>query len=84
MIFKAILGLVFVISLLYITLKIMQKYLKPSYKINNKDIINITGIAYIDESTKIISASHGPAKYVFVVGKGTSLLLDKYENYEEK
>ncbi|MGV2433208.1 MAG UNVERIFIED_CONTAM: hypothetical protein LVQ98_08175 [Rickettsiaceae bacterium] len=81
---KAVLGLIFVIALLYIMLKIMQKYLKPSYKINDKDIINITGIAYIDESTKIISASHGPSKYVFVVGKGTSLLLDKYENHKEK
>ncbi len=84
LIFKAALGLAFVIGLLYLILKIVQKYGKMGmYKINNSDKINITGVAYIDDSTKIICAVHGPSKYVFVLGRNTSLLLDKYENYEK-
>jgi len=84
-IIKAVAGLAFVIGLLYLILKLVQKYGKSSiYKINNSDKINITGISYIDDSTKIICAVHGPSKYVFVVGRNTSLLLDKYENYEKQ
>jgi hypothetical protein len=85
MVLQAIFGLAFVLALLYIILKIMQKYLKTTvFKGTGKDKINITGITYIDDSTKIVSAIHGPAKYVFVVGRNSSLLLDKYENYEKK
>lgn len=85
LIIKALAGLAFVISLLYLILKIVQKYGKTGiYKINNSDKINVTGVAYIDDATKIICANHGPSKYVFVIGKNTSLLLDKYENYEKQ
>lgn len=83
-ILETILGLVFVLGLLYLTLRIMQKYLKTGiYKGKQKDKIDITGISYIDDSTKIVCAIHGPCKYVFLVGRNSSLLLDKYENYEK-
>jgi len=83
-ILKAILGLAFVIFLLYFILKIVQKFTKHgNSNSNNPDRINITSVAYIDDTSKIICASCGPAKYVFVIGKNTSLLLDKYENYEK-
>lgn len=85
MILQAIFGLAFVLALLYIILKIMQKYLKSAvFKGSGTDKINITGITYIDDSTKIVAATHGPSKYVFVVGRNSGLLLDKYDNYEKK
>lgn len=85
LIIKALAGLAFVLLLLYLILKIVQKYGKMGmYKINNSDKINITGVSYIDDSTKVICAVHGPSKYVFVVGRNTSLLLDKYENHEKQ
>ena len=79
---QAVLGLVFVLFLLYLILKIVQKYGKNSIVGSNSDRARITGITYIDDSTKIISAIHGPSKYLFVIGKHTSLLLDKYDNKE--
>ncbi|MEY3197035.1 MAG: hypothetical protein RLZZ59_403 [Pseudomonadota bacterium] len=82
-IFQAIFGLVFVIGLLYLILKIVQKYGKSTILGGaNKDKATIMGVTYIDEGTKIVSAIHGPSKYLFVVGKNTSLLLDKYDNKE--
>ncbi len=82
-ILKAILGLAFVILLLYFILKIMQKYTRyGNSNANNPDKIRITSVAYIDDSSKIICATCGPSKYVFLLGKNSSLLLDKYENNE--
>lgn len=83
-IFQAMLGLIFVIGLLYLSLKLLQRYYKTGITKNGKkDKIDITGISYIDDSTKVVSIVHGPCKYLFVVGKNSSLLLDKYENYEK-
>lgn len=83
-ILQAILGLAFVIGLLYLFLKLLQRYYKTGItKINQKDKIDITGISYIDDSTKVVSVVHGTCKYLFVVGRNSTLLLDKYENYEK-
>lgn len=83
-IIQAILGLTLVIGILYLFLKLLQKYYKTGITASTKrDKIDITGISYIDDSTKIVSVVHGPCKYLFVVGKNSSLLLDKYENYEK-
>lgn len=83
MIMQAILGLGLVIFLLYLILKVVQKYGKGSIMGGaSSDRARITGITYIDDGTKIISAIHGPSKYLFVIGKNTSLLLDKYDNKE--
>jgi|GEM_PF-2153363 len=83
-ILQGILGLLFVIGLLYICLKLLQKYTKYGVnKFKQKDKMDITGITYIDDSTKVVSLVHGPCKYLFVVGKNSNLLLDKYENYEK-
>lgn len=83
-IIQAILGLAFVIGLLYGMLKLLQRYYKTGItKMAGKDKIDITGISYIDDSTKVVSVIHGPCKYLFVVGRNSSLLLDKYENYEK-
>lgn len=80
---QAILGLIFVILILYLIFKLIQKYGKGSIiNGNSSDRAKIIGVTYIDESTKIISATHGPMRYLFVIGKNTSLLLDKYENKE--
>jgi len=80
---QAILGLGFVIFLLYFILKLVQKYGKGSILSGaNSDRARIMGVTYIDDSTKIVSAVHGPSKYLFVIGKHTSLLLDKYDNKE--
>lgn len=80
---KAILGLAFVIFLLYFILKLVQKYGRGAMMSGSSaDRAKITGVTYVDDSTKIVSAVHGPSKYLFVVGKHTSLLLDKYENKE--
>jgi hypothetical protein len=82
-ILQAILGLFFVILLFYFCLKLVQKYGKASMlNTSNVDKAQIVGITYIDESTKIVSAIHGPSKYLLLVGKQTSLLLDKYDNKE--
>ena len=63
-------------------LKLLQRYYKTGItKMGGKDKIDITGISYIDDSTKVVSVAHGPCKYLFVVGRNSSLLLDKYENY---
>jgi len=75
--------LAFVVLLLYCILKIIQKCGKIGlYKISNKDKINITGITYIDDSTKIVCAEHGASKYVILIGRNTNLLLDKYGSQE--
>ena len=80
---QAIFGLALVIGLLYFILKLVQKYGKGVIVGGvNSDRAKITGVTYIDDSTKIVSATHGPSKYLFVIGKQTSLLLDKYENRE--
>ena len=81
-IIQAIFALGLVISLLYLILKLVQKYGKGSIVGASADRARITGVTYIDDSTKIISAIHGPSKYLFVIGKHTSLLLDKYDNKE--
>ncbi len=82
---QAILGLAFVIFLLYFIMKLVQKYgAAGKYSISNADRIRVTSVAYIDDSTKVVCVAHGPSKYVFVVGKNSSLLLDKYENYEKE
>lgn len=83
MIIQAIMGLALVIFLLYFILKLVQKYGKGAIMGGlNSDKARITGITYIDDGTKIVSAIHGPSKYLFVIGKNTSLLLDKYDNKE--
>jgi hypothetical protein len=81
-IIQTIFALGFVIFLLYLILKLVQKYGKGSMIGSSADRAHVTGVTYIDDSTKIISAIHGPSKYLFVIGKHTSLLLDKYENKE--
>lgn len=79
---QAILALGFVIFLLYAILKLVQKYGKNTIMAGGKDKATVAGVTYIDDSTKIVSVVHGPSKYLFVIGKHTSLLLDKYENKE--
>ncbi len=81
-IIQAIFALGFVIFLLYFILKLVQKYGKGPIVGASGDRAIITGVTYIDDSTKIVSAIHGPSKYLFVIGKQTSLLLDKYDNKE--
>ncbi|MFK7973761.1 MAG: hypothetical protein AB8B66_02710 [Rickettsiaceae bacterium] len=83
-IFKALLALGVVFTIMYVGLKIIQRYTQfgTGIKANNKTIgLVIENIVYIDENTKIVSISNKNGfHYVISVGRNHSFLIDKYES----
>jgi hypothetical protein len=76
---KAIFGLLFVLGLFYVSMKLLQKYTKIGQVTGATCGIKLDGTVYVDDSTKIVSMTHGSMGYLLLVGKSGNLLLDKYE-----
>jgi flagellar biogenesis protein FliO len=83
-IIKVIFSLLLVIALMYIILKMIQKYSNFGNKLNAfKDGIKITGTTYIDEHTKIINLQRPGYNYILAVNKNNTTIIDKYEFDEQ-
>jgi hypothetical protein len=77
---KVILSLIFVIAIMYLTLKMMQKYTKfGQCQGSSLTSIKVENITYIDENNKIVHISQNKANYVLAINKNNILLIDKYE-----
>jgi len=88
-IFKALLSLGAVFAVMYVVLKIIQRYsnIGTGAKGNSRgSSLKIENIVYIDEGTKIVNISNkSGSNYVIAVAKNNSFLVDKYEiDKEEK
>jgi len=78
---KVVLSLLLVIALMYIILKVVQKYSKFSFRINaGVSGVKIAGILYIDENTKIVSLQRAQTNYILAVNKTNITVIDKYES----
>ena len=81
---KSLGSLVLVIGLLYVSLKLIQRYTKfgsYSYAHGIKpSSISIKSIAYIDPGSKLVNFECNNKNYIVLIGKNTNILLDKYEN----
>lgn len=78
---KTLFALGFVLSILFIMLKLLQKYTRFGLrsKLAGKDGLKIENIVYIDEATKIINISNSTGfNYIVAIGKQNSFLIDKY------
>ncbi len=81
-IFKALLALSVVFLVMYIILKLVQKYTKFGYgrNINSFNSLKIENIVYIDENSKIINISNNNGfTYIVSINKNNSFLIDKYK-----
>lgn len=81
-IFKAIISLIFVVGILYLSLKIIQKYTNLGYRLNNKQAdsngLKLENIVYIDESTKVATISAADnRKYILAIGQNNLTVVDK-------
>lgn len=80
---KSLLSLAAILGLLYLFLKLVQRYSK--FGTNNiaglakEHAITINSIAYIDASTKVINFKCGNKIYLVLLGKN-NLVIDSYEN----
>lgn len=89
-IFKAIISLSIVVGILYIILKLIQKYTSFGYKIHSKlansDGLKLENIVYIDESTKVvtISAHNSSRKYILAIGQNSLTVVDKIITSEDQ
>lgn len=87
-ILKAILSLATVVGVLYLTLKIIQKYTSFGYRANNKlmnsDSLKLENIVYIDESTKVVTISAANSrKYILAIGQNNLTVVDKIIAHKE-
>ncbi|GAB4169165.1 MAG: hypothetical protein Tsb006_7380 [Rickettsiaceae bacterium] len=87
-IFKALFSLGIVFSIMYIILRVVQKYTKfgAGHKAYGKtSSLKIENIVYIDEGTKIVSISNKAGfNYIIAVSKSNSFLIDKYAANKEE
>lgn len=87
-ILKTLFSLGVVFAILYIVLKLTQKYTKlghstPSNMKGNG--LKIENIVYIDETMKLVNISDTIGNtYIIAVGKNNSFLVDKYQNSAEQ
>jgi hypothetical protein len=76
---KTVIGLVFVLSIMYLLAYLLRKYTKMM-KPGNGSFMSIDAVSYIDDTTKVVSLSHAGMNYLVLIGKnGGNILLDKYE-----
>ncbi len=82
-IFKALFSLGVVFSVMYVALKIIQKYsnIGSGSKTHGRGSgLKIENIVYIDEGTKVVNISNkSGSNYVIAVGKHNSFLIEKYK-----
>lgn len=80
---KTLFALVFVVIILYVFLKLLQKYSNLGNKnfIGSKDNnIEMNSILYLDSESKIVNFSCKNKKYLVLITKNNSLLIDSYED----
>lgn len=82
---KAFIILGFTISLLYIAIKLIQKYSKTFLytKLGKHTNIKIEGIFYLDDSNKLVTLRYKSIIYLILLNKTNNILLDKYEITQE-
>lgn len=69
-----------VILLMYIALKILQKYSKFGTITGNKKLnLKIDSVVYIDQNTKVVHLYKDKRYYILAVGKNNIMLIDKYD-----
>lgn len=82
-IFQAIASLGAVFVIMFLVLKIMQKYSNIGTRGGRNSTgtgLKIENIVYIDEDTKIVNINNeSRANYIIAVNKNNSFLVDKYE-----
>ena len=88
-IFKALRSLGVVFTVMYVILKIIQRYsnIGTGAKGSSRGTgLKIENIVYIDEGTKVVNISNkSGSNYVIAVAKNNSFLVDNYEiDKEEK
>lgn len=80
---KSFFALIFVIIILYIFLKLLQKYSNlgnKNFAGDKNNIIKLNSVLYIDSESKVINFSCKNKKYLVLIGKNNHLLIDNYEN----
>ena len=79
---KALIALVIVVILIFITSKIVKHLFKyGNYNIDNhKKELNIKEVLYIDPSNKIVNISRGKRNYILMLGKNNERLIEAYNN----
>jgi hypothetical protein len=83
MLFTVISSLVIVIGLIYLVLKLLQRYVyfggNKALNMINLDTMSIAATTYIDQNNKVIKLKHLNSYYLILVSKTNNLLLDKHE-----
>jgi flagellar biogenesis protein FliO len=76
---KAVLSLLFVLALLYIILKSIQKYGKIGLRgTTSPEGLQINSVLYIGDEAKIVSIQRGNNYYLIAMNKNNISLIDKY------
>jgi hypothetical protein len=75
---KIILSLSLILVVLYIILKITQKYGKLGNRgINSKNSPKIVSTLFVDDGTKIVTLNYKSNQYILTCGKSGTTLIDK-------
>lgn len=79
---KIIISLILIIGLIFITLKVIQKYTKiGTNKLSNKNNqLSISSVIYVGDNTKVFVINRADVNYVLASNKNTLVLLDKYSS----
>jgi hypothetical protein len=87
MLFTVVFSLIFVIALIFLVLKLLQRYVYfGGAKVLNMRYVNSMNVlasVYIDNNNKIIKFCNNNTHYVILVSKNNNLLLDKYEEFNQ-
>ena len=81
--FKVTISLLFVVTLMYFLLRIIQRYSNFGRVVNpSNNNIRIESILYVDDNAKIVSLRQFKTNYILAVGKNNIVLIDKYADIE--
>jgi flagellar biogenesis protein FliO len=87
MLFTVIFSLLFIIVLIYLALKLLQRYVyfggNKALNMRYVNSMNILATVYVDSNNKIIKFDNNNTHYVILVSKNNNLLLDKYEELNQ-
>lgn len=74
---KATFGLIFVVLLIYATIKVLNKYIKYGPNAKNSSNIKIDSVFFIDHQNKIVNIDSNNQSYLILVSPNGNLLLNK-------
>lgn len=78
---KSLFALIFICGILYLFLKLLQKYSpigNQNLTGNKNTEININSVTYIDHESKIVNFSCKNKKYLILISKNNNMLIDSY------